>query len=74
MTTTNTKEKLFDVVSVSIDDGTVSALFGEGKTLANAEAIVKMAVMRRGVDTHFYAPVTAGSHRVGDKYDNKAAA
>lgn len=62
------KEQLYDVVAVDMDTNKVASLFGEKKTLPNAEAIVKMAVMRRGVDGQFYAEVPAGKFKVGDDY------
>lgn len=61
-------ERLYDVVAVDLDTAKVSALFGERKSRAAAEAIVEMAVMRRGVDTQFYAEVPTGKFKVGDKY------
>ena len=49
-------EQLFDVIAVNIETG-AERFFGEGKTKANAEAIVNMAIMRRGVDEEFYKVV-----------------
>ena len=43
---------LFDVIEV-FDDGT-ERVIAEGKTEPNAEAIVSMAVMRRGVDHSYF--------------------
>lgn len=62
--------ELFDVVAVDIATSKVAALFGERKTLRNAEAIVNMAVMRRGVDEQFYAEVPHGKFKVGDAYSS----
>lgn len=62
------KEELFDVVAVSLATGKVEALFGERKTLRNAEAIENMAVMRRGVEEQFYSTVATGKFKVGDVY------
>jgi hypothetical protein len=67
MMKTETME-LFDVVAVDIATRRVVALFGERKTLRNAEAIVNMAVMRRGVDEQFYAEVPTGKFKAGDVY------
>lgn len=61
--------ELYDVVAVNIKSGVVESLFGERKTLRNAEAIVTMAVMRRGVDEQFYAEVPTGKFKVGDRYE-----
>lgn len=44
---------LFDVIAVDIQTG-AERFLAEGKTERNAEAIVEMAVMRRGVDIEFY--------------------
>jgi hypothetical protein len=56
MCATMTKTTLFDVEAVNIKTGEVRKL-AENKTRENAEAIVKMAVMRRGVDEEFYREV-----------------
>ena len=52
----------------SIGDNTVR-LIAEGKTLRNAEAIVNMAVMRRGVETEFFSEVSSGKYKTGDKWN-----
>jgi hypothetical protein len=49
-------EPLFDVVAVEISTG-ATRLLESGKTKGNAEAVVKMAVMRRGVEEEFYKVV-----------------
>jgi hypothetical protein len=53
--------ELFDVVAVNMDASTIRFL-ARGKTEGNAEAVVNMAVMRRGVDEEFYAAVPAGMY------------
>ena len=58
----------YDVVAVNIKTNKVR-FFGQDKTLGNAEAIVKMAIMRRGLDKEFYAVVENGSHVEGGVYD-----
>lgn len=55
-----TKEALFDVVAVNIATG-AKRLIDSNKTERNAEAIVNMAVMRRGVTEEFFDCVPAGS-------------
>lgn len=60
--------EFYDVVAVNLNTRRVTALFGERKTLKNAEAIVMMAVGRRGVDEEFYAEVPTGKFKVGDDY------
>lgn len=64
---------LFDVVAVNIESSRVR-LMAEGKTKANADAIIKMACYRRGVETEFYAAVPAGSHKEGNCYRGQEAA
>lgn len=61
---------LFDVVAVGIDSNVVR-LLDTGKTKENAEAIVKLAVMRRGVNEEFFAEVPAGKYRDGDQWSAK---
>lgn len=56
----------FDVVEVEIATRKVRVL-ATAKTWENADAIVNMAVMRRGVTHHFYKAVVAGSHQDGEK-------
>lgn len=64
-------ETLYDVVAVNHKTGKV-ALMAEGKTERNAEAIERMAIMRRGLKTDFYATVPAGLYKEGDKYSGGA--
>lgn len=64
------KEKLFDVVAVNLKTDKVRFI-AQGKTLKNAEAIVKMAVVRRGVDEEFFAEVKAGMYTEGDKWNGE---
>jgi hypothetical protein len=63
-------EHLYDVVAVNIQSGRVR-LMAEGKTRDNAEAVVTMAVMRRGVEEEFYAEVPAGAYHEGDDWQGK---
>ena len=49
-------EQNYDVVAVNIKTG-ATRLIAEDKTLPNAEAVVKMAVLRLGVETEFYKVV-----------------
>lgn len=62
-------DKLYDVVAVGIKSGQVESLYGERKTLRNAEAIVSMAVFRQGCEQRFFAEVPTGMFKVGDKYE-----
>lgn len=60
-------EPLYDAIAVNIETSEVR-LFGEGKTKDNAEAISKMAVLRRGCDEEFYTEVPTGTYKEGDLY------
>lgn len=56
----------YDVVEVEIATRKVTVL-ATAKTWENADAIVNLAVVRRGVTHHFYKAVIAGSHQDGDR-------
>lgn len=60
-------EKLFDVVAVDLKTYKVRFM-AQGKTERNAEAVVTMAVMRRGVEDEFFVKVPAGTYAEGDTY------
>ena len=60
--------ELFDVVEVDMETFKVG-IMAEGKSARNADAIEFMAIMRRGVDTHFFAAVAAGKYREGDEWE-----
>jgi len=62
--------KMFDVVAVNFHTGVVR-LMAENKSERNADAVVKMAVMRRGVDEEFFSEVPHGKYRDGDKWGGK---
>lgn len=55
-------EQLYDVVAVEISNPENVQVLDRDKTERNAEAIVSMAVLRRGVETHFYKTVPAGTY------------
>ena len=57
----------YDVVAVNIETSKVR-MMAENKTEKNAEAIINMAVMRRGVDEEFYAPAPHGKYKDGDTW------
>ncbi len=67
MTTQKPKAALFDVIAVNIKTGIIS-IMGEGKDARNAEAVILMAVMRRGVNEDFYVDVPAGTYKDGDTF------
>ena len=56
---------LFDVIEVDFETHKVRVL-ETGKSERNAEAVVQMAVMRRGVERSFFTTAPAGKYRDGD--------
>ena len=65
--------KLYDVVAVGLNDSKVLWV-DERKTKANAEAIVKMAVMRQGVEDRFFGIALHGKYKQGDAYTDSGLA
>ena len=59
---------MFDVIEVSIGSGKVLGFMAENKTEKNAEAVLQMAVCRRGVEESFFAVVDSGEYKIGDTY------
>lgn len=59
---------MFDVFEVDIATRKVRAM-GTEKTERNAEAIERMAIMRRGNDSNFFVTVPAGLYADGDTFD-----
>jgi hypothetical protein len=53
--------ELFDVLAVNIETGKARVL-AAGKTEAKADAIVSMAVLRRGVEDEFFKAVPHGNN------------
>ena len=62
--------ELYDVVAVNLETKAVRFM-AEKQDQRNAEAVVYLAVMRRGVDTEFYAEVPAGMYQDGDTWHGK---
>ena len=62
------KLPLYDVVGVNIKTSVVR-LIDQGNTKRNAEAVVLMAVMRRGVEEEFFAVASAGIYADGEKWE-----
>lgn len=60
-----TETELFDVVAVNLKTSKIR-MMAQDKTKPNAEAVVKMAVFRRGVDEEFFAECKAGEYKDGD--------
>lgn len=65
---TTPEDRKFDVVAVCLKSNRVS-LVSERLTEKNAEAVVSMAVLRRGNDDQFYASVPTGLYLEGDAWD-----
>ena len=60
-------KKTFDVLAVNTMTRKVR-IFGRSETESNAEAIVTMAVTRRGVDEEYYVTAEPGKYAEGDVY------
>lgn len=67
------RDKLFDVVGVNLATHRVR-IMATCQTAENADAYVKMAVMRRGVDKEFFAAPPAGLYQDGDAWEGKERA
>lgn len=63
---------LYDVVAVEIATERVLWVVG-GKTAENADAVVCMAVARRGVGDRFFVSVRAGLYHEGDTWMGRDA-
>ena len=61
---------LYDVVAVNLKTNKVR-IFGQNKSERNADAIINMAIMRRGVDEEFYTTAKPGQYKEGDCYQDK---
>lgn len=57
---------LFDVIEVETAAPHRVRVLAANKTEENAEAIVRMAVMRRGVEHHFFTAAPPGKYKDGD--------
>lgn len=57
-------DDLYDVIEVQIRSPHSERVMATGKTRANAEAFIKIAIMRRGVENQFYTmrPTANGAH------------
>lgn len=58
--------ELLDVIEVEIAKPHRVRVIASNKTEANAEAIVNMAIMRRGVEAHFFTTCPTGKYQDGD--------
>lgn len=59
--------ELFDVIAVNLETNTVR-LIAQKKHERNAEAIVSMAVCRRGVEREFFGIIPSSTYQDGDTY------
>ncbi len=59
---------MFDVIQVQFESKEIR-LMGENESKDEAGAILRMAVMRRGVDGQFFKVVPTGIFKDGDTYD-----
>ena len=57
---------LFDVIEVDIDSGKVRLMTDKPKDAKSAEAIERMAIMRRATEYNFFKTVPAGKYADGD--------
>ena len=58
---------MLDVIEVQIKAPHTVRVIAEDKSEKNAEAIVEMAVMRRGVEHSFFTTAPTGTYRDGDE-------
>lgn len=64
---TRTEPLLYDVVTVNLSDHRVTVWYRD-KDYDNANAIIKIAIARRGVDKQIYAMTKPGLYNDGDTY------
>jgi hypothetical protein len=57
---------MLDVIEVQIKAPHTVRIIDRNKTERNAEAIIEMAVMRRGVEHSFFTTAPAGKYQDGD--------
>lgn len=60
-----------DVIEVQIKAPHAIRIIDRNRDERNAEAVVNMAIMRRGVEDHFFTTVPAGKYRDGDHFDQR---
>ena len=65
--TTDIQVETYDTVAVYIDGRTI-AWVDPDHSYKSAEAIVRMAIMRQGVDEKFFVVVKHGAYKDGDSY------
>ncbi len=59
--------ELLDVIEVQIRAPHTIRIMATSKDEKNAEAFIKMAVVRRGVESSFFTTCSTGKYRDGDE-------
>lgn len=62
-------KELYDVLAVGIDDSKIR-IMAKGKTENNAEAVILIAIARRGLEKEFFTSCEAGKFKEGDTYSH----
>ena len=57
-----------DVLAVTIAAPHTVRIIARERSMSSAEAVINMAVYRRGVDTEFYVTVPNGTYREGERW------
>ena len=57
---------LYDVLGVKMHGPSTVRVMGRNLTLPNAEAYIKFAVVRRGVEEEFFVETAAGAYTDGE--------
>lgn len=60
--------KLYDVIEVEMEKPHKVRLIDQSKSLKQADAIIHMAVARRGVEDHFFTTVRPDQYKDGEPY------
>lgn len=63
----------FDAVAVNIETSKVR-IFERGASYKDAEAVCKMAIMRRGLDEEFYSVTPTLMYEAGDTFTDNGGA
>ncbi len=68
------QEKLFDVIEVEFSAPNRVRIMGSNKTKKNADAVLSMAIARRGIKRHFFSIEPAGRYKDGDSWKDRQSA
>lgn len=60
--------KLYDVIEVGMEKPHPVRIIDQSKNLKQADAIIAMAVARRGVEGHFFTSVQPDEYKDGEPY------